>query len=185
MSKDEFLTMRLDKDERDFLNKLAEEWSMSRSEIVRDLRPDDDFILMLIEGVDDVGHPKKLIGELLARGMRAEMAEHPYWPLCAADLNVPDGRELYELYLAFCRGVSCLYADEGYSFEKVSEGGKEKWHLKRPAPANPKQTASVLTRDEEEVFRKMLKISGLDKKAIDKRVEKYQEQCEKENEKQK
>ncbi|MGD0078743.1 MAG: hypothetical protein ABSB91_09000, partial [Sedimentisphaerales bacterium] len=88
-----------------------------------------------------------------------------------------EGEALYRLFFEWTKAQSVATGGgsyEGYKFLPVTEDGVTRYKIERPAPAKPD--------DEEKVFRKMLKMSGLDEKAIDKRVEEYKKQSEQENE---
>jgi hypothetical protein len=145
--------LRVEKELTDVIDKIADNYHLNRSDIVRSVIPDVDFLSVLADNPIDIDRPEKLLPMLLDGGLRWFMASHPAWPLCADDLSVAPGLPLFELFRDFCKAANCLNIKEGYSFEAISPKDKQtKYKLIRPAQTQPIAPVDVV----DEVTREML-----------------------------
>jgi hypothetical protein len=143
------------------VDKLADNYQLTPSDILRSLLPDVKFLLLLADNPDDIDEPETLIPELLQAGIRWYMQKHPRYPLCDDDLRVvnkADKQQLYHLFADFCKAVSGLNADEGYGFEEIKKGKQIKYKIKHPAHPKPEKPASVPIDTVAECVRQMLAI---------------------------
>ena len=148
--------LRVEKELTEVIDKIADNYHLNRSDIVRSVIPDVGFLSVLAGNPDDIDEPEKLLPMLLDGGLRWFMASHPAWPLCADDLSVAAGQPLFDLFRDFCKATTLSYI--GYSFKAISPGSEHtKYKLIRPAQTQPIAPVDVV----DEVTREMI---AMDKK---------------------